>query len=48
MISDVDECVDEDLNDCGEGFLCEDYAGSYQCLCLAGFVETGDSCIGRH
>ena len=45
MCLDVDECEDEDLNDCQTN--CSNTAGSYQCSCSTGFRLSGDliSCL---
>ncbi|XP_070536040.1 fibrillin-2-like [Ptychodera flava] len=41
---DVNECLDDDLNDCTELEVCNNLVGSYECICLAGYERNGIDC----
>lgn len=42
--ADIDECVFE-LDACGDNGRCENTLGSYDCVCNAGYVSDGQTCI---
>ena len=44
---DTNECV-TGLHDCGEGMICENTPGGYNCICPPGFKGStvDDSCVG--
>lgn len=44
---DVDECqMVPDI--CGEGYICSNYPGTYQCRCAPGFeLDSQNNCIGE-
>ena len=44
---DVDECANEDENDCGPNSLCTNTEGSYICRCLKGYIGDGKNCSGQ-
>jgi len=47
ICTDVDECSDDDLNDCDEHATCENSEGSYSCECQEGYSGDGKTCEGR-
>lgn len=46
-LSDLDECGNVDLNDCGAGAICINTVGSYRCACVGGFADLQPSLPGR-
>lgn len=46
-LTDLDECGNPDLNDCGAGALCINTIGSYRCACVGGFADLQPSLPGR-
>ena len=47
FFSDIDECVDSNLNNCSMNANCSDSIGSYDCTCSAGYVGDGYFCDGK-
>ena len=45
-ITDIDECENEDLNDCHEDASCTNTKGSYSCSCNDGYRGSGTECTG--
>lgn len=41
MISDIDECLNENLTDCDIHARCINLKGSFDCACNAGYSGTG-------
>ncbi|MED6222338.1 hypothetical protein PIB30_063352 [Stylosanthes scabra] len=41
LISDIDECVDKELNDCFSGAICKNAPGSFNCSCPHGYLGNG-------
>ena len=46
MLTDIDECVDDVLNNCNESATCWDTVGSFTCTCNVGYSGDGISCEG--
>ena len=36
---DDDERVADEINNCGSGAVCNNFPGSYECICLVGFTH---------
>lgn len=49
MFVDVNECESEEVQALcpGKNSECVNTLGSFQCQCLAGFVEINGSCLGK-
>ena len=47
QILDIDECADEDQNDCDPNAKCSNIVGSYNCRCLKGYEGDGRDCTGK-
>ena len=47
LLSDVDECVTPETNECDSKALCTNTDGSYVCRCLKGFEGDGKICTGN-
>ena len=46
-ITDRDECVLPEINECDPNALCTNTEGSYLCRCRRGFVGDGRNCTGE-
>ena len=47
--TDIDECSEEEWNDCHEHADCKDNTGSYSCTCKDGFTGDGvEACDGEY
>ena len=46
--TDINECSDEELNDCRANATCMDTFGSFTCTCVKGFSGNGTSCFGEY
>lgn len=44
IVSDIDECLFDDLNECHINSTCSNTEGSYQCTCDMGFSGDGMNC----
>ena len=44
---DVDECKNNELNECDTNALCTNTEGFYICRCLKGFEGDGRFCAGK-
>lgn len=45
--TDVDECLNEEANQCDPNALCINTEGSFVCRCLKGYEEDGENCSGK-
>lgn len=45
---DIDECTDDEQNDCDPNAMCSNTVGSYICRCLRGYEGDGKDCIGKY
>ena len=45
-VLDIDECANEDENDCDANALCTNTEGSYVCRCMKGYEGDGSLCTG--
>ena len=45
MVTDFDECESQS-NDCDVNADCQNTAGSYTCMCKAGYTGDGKTCKG--
>ena len=43
----MDECVDEEENQCHPNALCTNTEGSYVCRCIKGYEGDGTNCTGK-
>lgn len=43
---DIDECANDDENDCDTNALCTNTEGSYVCRCMKGYKGDGQNCAG--
>ena len=43
---DVDECA-SDIDNCDTNAVCTNTHGSFTCSCRSGYVENGETCIGK-
>lgn len=50
MSLDINECLEEDLNDCDGNATCSDNDGGYSCSCNTGYMGNGTrgNCFGKH
>lgn len=48
LITDIDECVTPEKNECHLNALCNNTEGSYVCRCLNGYQGDGRSCTGEY
>ena len=48
LITDVNECLDEDTNDCHGNANCTNNVGSYTCTCHDGHAGDGITCTGKN
>lgn len=46
LSTDVNECDDDDSNDCNSNAMCINTEGSYQCQCNDGYTGDGTQCEG--
>jgi len=46
LITEIDECENEELNDCDPNALCTNTEGSYVCRCRGGYTGDGEICTG--
>jgi len=46
LITEIDECENEELNDCDPNALCTNTEGSYVCRCRGGYTGDGKICTG--
>ena len=46
LSADIDECDDDDSNDCNSNAMCINTEGSYQCQCSDGYTGDGTQCEG--
>lgn len=44
---DINECADEELNNCHVNATCLDTIGSFTCTCKEGYEGNGTSCTGK-
>ena len=46
----IDECADENLNDCDPNAVCVDTIGSFECRCKEedNFRGNGKTCVGMY
>lgn len=44
---DVNECANEETNECDTNALCTNTNGSYVCRCTKGFKGDGRNCTGK-
>ena len=42
--SDIDECL-QGLDTCGSNTVCINMEGSFECICMEGFVEIDGQCV---
>ena len=47
LLTDVNECLVFDLNDCHRNAVCNNTAGSYDCACKLGFSGIGADCESK-
>ena len=47
LISDIDECVSEEMNDCHVNSTCDNTIGNYSCICDEGFSGSGFECQSK-
>ena len=47
LLSDIDECVSLETNECDSNALCTNIDGSYVCRCLKSFEGDGRTCTGN-
>ena len=45
-IADIDECTENETNDCDINANCTNTEGSYNCTCRVGFRGDGKHCTG--
>ena len=45
LLSDIDECSNSSLNDCGH--ICINTFGSFMCQCRDGYALTNNTCVGE-
>lgn len=45
--TDINECLDPNLNNCGRDAVCTNKPGSFQCSCPSGYVGDGLYCNGK-
>lgn len=43
-LSDLDECLSDDLNNCGPNADCLNLQGSFRCICRYGYHGVGTAC----
>ena len=48
FISDIDECVSEEMNDCHVNSTCVNTIGNYSCTCDEGFSGSGFECQSKN
>ena len=46
LITDIDECASDTLNDCSPNATCTNTNGSYTCTCDTGYTGDGFNCTG--
>ena len=46
LFLDIDECSNDENNECDPNALCSNSEGSYICRCLKGYNGDGRQCIG--
>lgn len=46
FVTDIDECENDELNECDPNALCTNTEGSYVCRCRGGYTEDGKTCTG--
>jgi len=46
FLTDIDECVDGGVNDCGPNTNCVNTRGTYRCDCVDGYSGNGKVCKG--
>ena len=46
LISDIDECVVDTLNNCSSDAFCNNTHGSFNCTCKPGFTGDEENCTG--
>ena len=46
MLTDIDECMSLEGNDCHERAECTNTEGSYNCSCNVGYTGDGFNCTG--
>ena len=44
---DIDECAEDETNDCDSNALCTNNEGSYVCRCKGGYSGDGKNCSGK-
>ena len=45
--TDIDECANDDLNNCHEDANCTNTGGSFNCSCNDGYSGSGTECTGK-
>ena len=45
--TDIDECANDDLNNCHEDANCTNTEGSFNCSCNDGYSGSGTECAGK-
>ena len=42
----MDECANDNSNECSKSAFCENTIGSYNCICHPGYAGDGRNCSG--
>ena len=48
ILTDIDECANDTLNNCSPNATCTNTNGNYTCSCDTGYTGDGLSCIGTY
>jgi len=47
ILTDINECEDDELNNCSENANCTNTEGSFTCSCNPGYIGDGVNCTSK-
>jgi fibulin 1/2 len=44
LLLDIDECINDEVNNCSPNASCNNQVGSFECICKDGYQGNGEQC----